>query len=323
MIMEFINKKTTDLNDIELHDIVALFNKVFHQERSVEILLNQYIQNPFGTCFHTMMYDDNVLVGHITGLPGYYILNGKRMIAVNPIDLMIDEKHRGLQGFMFLVKKAWQYYKEQGVQLIYNLPNNNSHPLFIKLKYTQNIGSLYTYVLPYRIGAVAHNLKCLNFLSMLCCRIWASVSDMFASKKVISFRVQRDYSSFLEKRYNRFDGKYSFGKVCETQFVYKVMNYDGKRTAFIIDVYKKSQKSFCEAVRYLLKYEDKNFDLILYVGFLPFVNPGLIRVPHKYEPKNFNFDGTILNGEEVTEKDKAIFYDIYNWDINLADDDVI
>jgi len=321
--MDFVNKKTTDLNETELQDIVTLFNLVFNQDRTVEILLNQYTQNPFGTCYHTLMYDNNVLVGHITGLPGYYVLNDKRMIAVNPIDLMIDEKHRGLQGFMFLVKKAWQYYKEQGVQLVYNLPNNNSHPLFIKLKCTQNIGNLYTYVLPFRAGGIAKSLRLLNFLSIPFCWAWVSFTSCFASKKILKFGVQRDYSTFLERRYKRFDGNYSFAEVKGTKFVYKVMNYDGKRTAFLIDVYEKSQKAFCEAVRYLLKYERKNFDLILYVGFLPFLNPGLIRIPHKFEPKNFNFDGTILNGECISEEDKSIYYDINNWDINLADDDVI
>lgn len=321
--MEFVNKQTTELNDIELHDIVALFNKVFHQERTLEILLNQYTQNPFGTCFHTMMYEKNLLVGHITGLPGYYFLNGKRMIAVNPIDLMIDENHRGLQGFMLLVKKAWQYYKDQGVQLIYNLPNNNSHPLFIKLKCTQNIGNLYTYVLPYRIGGIVKRLTLFNSLSRAFCWTWVSLTCLFASKKKLKFSVQRDYGTFLERRYKRSDGNYSYAEAYGTPFVYKVMNYEGKRTAFMIDVYEKSQKAFCESVRYLLKHERNNFDLIIYVGYLPFVNPGLIRVPHKFEPKNFNFDGNILNKEGLTEEETRLYYDINSWDINLSDDDVI
>lgn len=321
--MEFVNKKTTELNETELHDIVTLFNSVFHQERTVGILLNQYTQNPFGTCYHTMMYENNVLVGHITGLPGYYNLNGKRMIAVNPIDLMIDEKHRGLQGFMFLVKKAWGYYKEQGVQLIYNLPNNNSHPLFIKLKCTQIIGNLYTYVLPFRIGGIIKNLKALNILSISFSWVWVSVTSWFSSKKKLHFNVQRDYETFLQKRYKRSDGQYSFGDICGNKFVYKIMNYEGKRTAFIIDIFEKSQKAFCGAVKFLLKNESESFDLILYVGYLPFSNIGLIRVPHKLEPKNFNFDGTILNKEGLTDDDIRVFYDINSWDINLSDDDII
>lgn len=321
--MEFVCKKTTDLNQTEKQAIVALFNEVFHQERTVEIIQNQYTQNAFGTCYHTLMYDNGILVGHITGLPGYYWLNGKKLKAVNPIDLMIDEKHRGLQGFMFLVKKAWNYYKEQGVQLVYNLPNNNSHPLFIKLKCTKNIGNLYTYVLPYRIGGIIKGLKVLNLLSIAFCRIWAFCSSVLASNKEHHFKVQRDYESFLPSRYKRFDGRYSYGELKNTKFVYKVMTFDGKRTAFIIDVYVKTQKAYCEAVRYLIKHERKRFDLILYVGNLPFVNPGLIRVPHKYEPKNFNFDGIVLNEEGLSEEDKADYFNIKNWDINLSDDDVI
>ena len=321
--MEFVCKKTTDLNQTEKQAIVALFKEVFHQERTVEILQNQYTQNAFGTCYHTLMYDNGILVGHITGLPGYYWLNGKKLKAVNPIDLMIDEKHRGLQGFMFLVKKAWNYYNEQGVQLIYNLPNNNSHPLFIKLKCTKNIGSLYTYVLPYRIGGIIKGLSVLNFLSITFCRIWAFCSSVLASNKKHHFKVQRDYESFFPSRYKRFDGRYSYGELTNTKFVYKVMTFDGKRSAFIIDIYEKTQKAYCEAVRYLIKHERKNFDLILYVGNLPFVNPGLIRVPHKYEPKNFNFDGIVLNEKGLSEEDKADYYNINNWDINLSDDDVI
>lgn len=321
--MEFVCKKTTDLDQTEKQAIVTLFNEVFHQERTIEILQNQYTQNAFGTCYHTMMYDNGFLVGHITGLPGYYWLNGKKLKAVNPIDLMIDEKHRGLQGFMFLVKKAWAYYKEQGVQLIYNLPNNNSHPLFIKLKCTKSIGKLYTYIMPYRIGGIVEKFNFLNFLSIAFCRTWVFFSNIFASNKLIPFKVQRDYETFLHTRYNRFDGRYCYGELTNTEFVYKLMSYEGKRTAFIIDIYKKTQKAYCEAVRYLIKHERNNFDLILYVGNLPFVNPGLIRVPHKFEPKNFNFDGIILNQEGLTEEDKADFYNINSWDINLSDDDVI
>ena len=321
--MEFVCKKTTDLDLSEKQAIVALFNEVFHQERTVEILQNQYTQNAFGTCYHTLMYDNGILVGHITGLPGYYWLNGKKLIAVNPIDLMIDEKHRGLQGFMSLIKKAWNYYKEQGVQLIYNLPNNNSHPLFIKLKSTKSIGSLYTYVLPYRIGGIIKGLSVLNIFSIAICRIWVILSSVFASNKEQKFKVQRDYESFLPSRYKRFDGRYSYGELTSAKLVYKVMNYDGKRTAFIIDLYEKTQKAYCEAIRYLIKHESKNFDLILYVGYLPFANPGLIRLPHKYEPKNFNFDGLVLNDDGLTEEDKADYYNINSWDINLSDDDVI
>lgn len=101
------------------------------------------------------------------------------------------------------------------------------------------------------------------------------------------------------------------------------MEYEGIRTAFLIDIYEKSQKNFFAAMKYLLENESKNFDLILYVGYLPFVNPGMVRVPHKFEPKNFNFVAQVLNNEGLTEKDVTDYMNINNWDINLSDDDII
>lgn len=321
--MDLVCKKTTELSPAELQAIVTLFNKVFRQERTLSILLNQYTQNAFGTSYHTLMYDDGILVGHVAGLPGYYWIHNKKLKAVNPIDLMIEEGHRGLQGFLFLIKKAWNYYREQGVQIIYHLPNNHSHPLFIQLKCSRSIGNLYTYALPYRIGGVVPRMKLFNFLSKAFCRAWVLLPRLFGSNRPIDFGVRRDYDSFMPSRYNRLDGNYSFGEVKDTKFAYKIMTYEGKRAAFLIDVLGKSQKAFCRAVHYLLKNESKHFDLILYVGYLPFFNPGLIRIPHRFEPKNFHFDGLLLDENGLTEEDKEAFYDIDHWDINLSDDDII
>lgn len=321
--MEFVNKKTTELTQKELDDISALFENVFEQERSAEVFRNQYVNNVFGTSYHTLMYEDGVLVGHNAGTPGYFNLNGKKLATLNNVDLMIRKDCRGIQGFMFMMKKAWTYYKQQGIQLIYSVPNNNSHPLLVKLKFVKDLANLYTYCLPYRIGGVKPALKFANIFSKLFCYGWVYLTGLFVSSRKLTFGVQRDYESFLKTRWNRSDGRYSFAEVNGTTMVYKIMTYEGIRSAFIIDIYEKSQRNFLEGVKYLLKHENKNFDLILYVGYLPFANPGMVRVPHKYEPKNFNFVATVLNDEGLSEEDIADYMNIQNWDINLADDDII
>lgn len=321
--MEFVNKKTTELTQKELDDISALFENVFEQERSAEVFINQYVNNVFGTSYHTLMYEDGVLVGHNAGTPGYFNLNGKKLATLNNVDLMIRKDCRGIQGFMFMMKKAWTYYKQQGIQLIYSVPNNNSHPLLVKLKFVKDLANLYTYCLPYRIGGVKPALKFANIFSKLFCYGWVYLTGLFVSSRKLTFGVQRDYESFLKTRWNRSDGRYSFAEVNGTTMVYKIMTYEGIRSAFIIDIYEKSQRNFFEGVKYLLKHENKNFDLILYVGYLPFANPGMVRVPHKYEPKNFNFVATVLNDEGLSEEDIAGYMNIQNWDINLADDDII
>lgn len=322
--MEFINKKTTELTQEEFLQIADLFESVYSERRPVEVFKNLYVNNVFGTSYHTLMYENGVLIGHNAGTPGYIMLNGKRLPALNNVDLFIRKECRGISGFMTLMKKSWAYYKEQGIQLIYSLPNNNSHPLLVKLKFVKDVGSLYTYCLPYRIGGVKPSLRFANILSEFFCLCWVHISSLFASGKTVQFRIQRDYESFLPTRWSRGEGKYSFGKVNGVEFVYKIKVHEGVRTAFILDIVsEKSQKAFIDAVKYLLKNEKANFDMILYVGFLPFINPGLIRIPHRFEPKNFNFVATILDSDSVDENDKTDYMDIRSWDINLADDDII
>lgn len=322
--MEFVNKKTIELTTEDFEQIADLFECVYSERRPVEVFKNLYVNNAFGTSYHTLMYEDGHLIGHNAGTPGYMILNGKKMSSLNNVDLFIRKECRGIGGFMSLMKKSWAYYREQGIQLIYSLPNNNSHPLLVKLKFVKDVVSLYTYCLPYRIGGVKPSLKFANILSEFFCLCWVYVSSLFATSKPIRFKVQRDYETFLPTRWNRGDGEYSFGKVKGVEFVYKIKVHEGVRTAFIIDIVsEKSQRAFNDAVKYLLKKESANFDMILYVGYLPFINPGLIRIPHKFEPKNFNFVATILDGNGIDELDKAYYMDVNSWDINLADDDII
>ena len=87
--MEFVAKKTIELTDKELHEITALFVEVFEKERDVEFSKRQYLNNPFGTSYHVMMYEDGVLVGHVAGIPQWYFVNGKKVKGLNNIDLMI------------------------------------------------------------------------------------------------------------------------------------------------------------------------------------------------------------------------------------------
>ena len=85
------------------------------------------------------------------------------------------------------------------------------------------------------------------------------------------------------------DGKYLIVREGDLEFFYKVMPFNGVRAAFLIDVTGKSARHFNRAVKYILKHNRKEFDVILYVGNLYFRNSGLIKVPRRFAPKQFNF----------------------------------
>ena len=115
------------------------------------------------------------------------------------------------------------------------------------------------------------------------------------------------------------DGQYEIVHEGDLELFYKVMPFNGVRAAFIIDVTGKSAKHFNQAVKYILKHNRKDFDLILYVGNLYFRNSGLIKVPQKFAPKQFNFIVKFFDNNYNNDMVK----NIRNWDVNLATYDVI
>lgn len=125
--MNVVCKKTTDITDSEFIQISRLFNEVFGRDSYVAELRNTYIGNSYGESYHALLYDDGVLIGHNAGMPGAYIVNGKKCKAVNNVGLMISKKNRGLAGFMSLIKESYKFYEQEGVHFVYSLPNDNSY----------------------------------------------------------------------------------------------------------------------------------------------------------------------------------------------------
>ena len=121
-------------------------------------------------------------------------------------------------------------------------------------------------------------------------------------------------------RYSLPDGGYNIEHRKVGGFVYKIMDYNNVKTAFLIDVFEKSPKNFNTAVRHIIKNHTKEFDILLYVGHLPFKSHGLIKVPQRFSQKKFNFVGKILLKDEI---DNDVFFNLNNWDVNLSNYDLL
>ena len=198
-------------------------------------------------------------------------------------------------------------------------PDAKVMKLYAKTKVYTKIGEMQTYILPYRVGGIKPSLKYLNWATEAFAWSYLWFTGLFASKKVSQFKIEKDAESFNATRYKRMDGNYQIVRGGELEFFYKVMPFHGIRTAFLIDVTGKSANHFNQAVKYILKHNRKEFDLILYVGNIYFKNSGLIKVPQKFAPKQFNFIIKFFDKSYNNDMVK----DIRNWDVNLATYDVI
>lgn len=318
--MEYFCKKTNELTSEELSQITILFNQIFEKNVTPDFMLSQYVNNPFGFAFHSIAKEDGQVVGLSSYVPAWFWYQDKKVVFVCGGDTMIARQFRDGFTFWDVIKNAHHYLKENGVVMNYGYPNDKSCPVLLKAKLTKRIGKMHTYVLPYRIGGLKKSLRWLNWLSILGCCIWVGCSSLFTSKRVYSFAIHKDEESYNPTRYQRFGGEYGLAQLKHGLCHYKVKEHEGVKTAFILDVSPKSSRNYVDAVKYLLMYHSDEFDLVLYPGELPFGVTGMVKLPRKVEPKNFNMTGNILDKKMLDEK---VIYDIKKWDTNLSNYDLI
>lgn len=317
--MEFVTKRTPDLSQEELRQLVSLFEEVFERPSSVEGFLNSYTRNYLGYSFHTLIINEGKIVGSNSLVPIQYIIDGKKVNWVNSGGTMIGKSCRGIENFYDMIKESYRNAEAEGFTACTGFPNDNSYPLFKGTRLMKDIGKMYTYMLPYRVGGIKKSLKWLNPLSQLFCWGYVLINGLFASNDIVKFRIHKDHESFDQYRYNSNVYKSAdLGDNCKAY--YAVTVHEGVRTAFIVDITAKSAKYFQGAVMAILKEERINMDLILYVGNLPFKNVGLIKLPRRFEPKNFNFTGQVFGKGTI---DKKVFFDFVCWDVNLSNYDLI
>lgn len=318
--MEVVVKKSSELSQEEFKQISTLFERVFEKPRSTDLLHRQYEQNPFGYAWLSMLIDNGKIVGLNSYVPSYYVVNGQRKVFANSIDSMVEKPYRDFFNFNDMIRAAYTTMAANGVDFVYGYPNDNSFPVLTKGKLMKPIGRMCTYCLPYRIGGIKPSFKVLNIFSKAFSRMYSIVSGIMASSLEQNALVIKESESYNKSRYRRSDSNYGHANLGDGQLHYKITNHEGVRTAFIIDIDHKSPKNFNKAIRYLLKNHSKDFDLILYPGWLPFKNTGMIKLPRKLEPKNFNLTGKMLakKGDLPDE-----IWDIRNWDTNLSNYDLI
>lgn len=317
--MEFICKKTNQFTDKELMQLSILFKTVFHKDRSVDVLLNQYIHNVLGYSYHSIIVEDGRIVALNTYVPAYYLYRGKKLLFANSIDSMVEKSYRDFFNFQDMVNNAYEYMRQEGVSFVYGYPNDNSYPILSKSGLMKDIGRMRIYCLPYRIGGIKHFLTIGNLFSILFCRLYVLLSGLLSSSKVQKFSIYKEEISYNETRYKRADSQYNIVNRGDFSCVYKIKEHEGIRTAFLIDVFPKSSKFFNKSIWYIIKYHSKDFDLLLYPGFLSLKNTGLIQLPRKIEPKNFQFMGFVLDTQQVDD----MIWCIDQWDTNLSNYDLV
>jgi len=311
-----IVKKTNTLNKNEIQQYCTLFSDVFNKQMSIEEFFKKYQNNAFGYSYHSFILDNDIIVGSYTVIPYKYNFFGSDMVFGLSVDTMIKDKYRGSPfTFKKLANNVYNELKKDKIPFVFGFPNDNVYLVRKKILKWADIGNLSYYVMPIKIENISNSYKKFSILN----KAYQHVVNKFSSSKMdnidVDFRIKKNIDSgFFNCRY---DKSYVVKKYKSCYFAYRVYNENDILTAFIIDIYPltKQNTEFC--AKYIYQNE-KNIDIVIYVGNLTFKALNLIKVPKKFEPKTIHMSGKILIPELVDER----VFNLSNWNVNLSNYDV-
>lgn len=313
-------KKTTELGDSELEQLSVLFGQVFGKCREAKTIYEEYCYNCKGYSYHALCIDKASIVGHVAYVPFKYECGAEPFYAALGIDAMIHPQYQRKGLYKQMSIACIEEARDDGCCIRIGFPNENSFPIQIRTFKFNEIGVLYTYILPVNIKDIKPSLGFLNCVTRFCASVILNFSNLSClCPKEYKFKFHKDRQSFDALRYKWFGGDYNIIQKRDFRFVYKESVFKGIKAFFLMDVFPLSKKNFDSSVREI-RHREKHASAIIYVGKLPFIPLSMIRIPHRWEPKHFHFVGKII--DETSFLDSSV-YDIKNWELNLSNFDLL
>ena len=235
--MDFVIRKTTELTEEEIFSFCQLFEEVFvGHVKSVEYFKREFLNTSLGYSYHALMFDGNKMVGANSLIPCDYVYKGEHVLMAFSVDTMIKKGYRDFFNLKDLIDLIEDEARKTGIFFVFGFPNDNAYPILKKgIKY-KDIGKMYTYVLPYRIGGIKPCFFFLNPLSKLFCKCLIKWSLFVANHKSYFAMIDRERETFNTYRYKWFEQDYCKVNLDNFSFIYRIKKHEGVRTAFLLDI---------------------------------------------------------------------------------------
>ncbi|MBT1688323.1 GNAT family N-acetyltransferase [Dawidia soli] len=93
--------------------------------------------NPFGASLVMLCWEDDTLVGLRAFMRWQWKVDGRLLDAVRPVDTATHPQYQRRGIFSKLTRAALEQSQQLGYQFVYNTPNNNSKPGYLKMGWTE------------------------------------------------------------------------------------------------------------------------------------------------------------------------------------------
>ena len=157
MSFTFDFRRTIDLKNEDIKEIIDIFNISFNRRISNDQLIRKYCKNKFGYSFHCLYRDENKnLIGVYTFVPKIFLINSELKYVLQTVDTCFPYKGVAFaikDSVLKLVNFAQSYINP--LCFIYGFPNKSFQELSEHIFEWEKIGPLITYI------------DCLPFLSFI------------------------------------------------------------------------------------------------------------------------------------------------------------
>lgn len=124
--IEYRLKLSSDLSEEEIDDFLYLFNDVFDADHNKDWFKWKYIDNIYGDSYMVLAYSGE----NVAGVRSFWRNDIEGVVSYQPCDTAVHSDYRKRGIFSKMTLKALD---EVDGSMIYNYPNENSYPGYIKL----------------------------------------------------------------------------------------------------------------------------------------------------------------------------------------------
>lgn len=125
---KYVCKKSSEMNKEEIDNFIKIFNRIFNSNHDKKWFKWKYVDNIYGNSYIVMVYNNKGEIIAVRGLWRNDINNNIK--SFQPVDTGVLKEYRGNGIFSQMTKIVLQNVKNK---LIYNFPNSNSFPGYLKL----------------------------------------------------------------------------------------------------------------------------------------------------------------------------------------------
>jgi hypothetical protein len=318
--------RSTELSATDWEDITNGFNESFERNKKPEEQKKYYTSNLFGFAYHAVARnEEGRICAHTSVIPIYYLVKGEKVVFGQSGGSFVRKKYRQ-DAFLFLslsdMLKA--YCAKEGLKVTYGVSNKKSFRYAIKILKCAFIKDLDYFILPVSLSKLLKkkSLAFIDFFWYFLVMIWVLINKgialLYVAKEkdwLIKPLVDDDFIRY------RFDGKYETYKSKNNLGIYRVIDEEGIKTAYIMEFRHKGKRTslaLANLIWHIIRTQKP--DAILFIGDLQMNQFLLYKVPPGKIPQRFPLTLDYL--DEANKEMGDIVLSPESWDFSLVNFDV-